>query len=445
MNSQFSAFYDRFYLVFRGIFVFFLILFLLIPQQLIKELIKERKYRQQEVKEEILSKWASEQTIRGPLIMIPKYKDINKPSEGFDHIWIKPDELTINGNIQPNIKHRSIYSVVLYQSKLKFNGKFKNPAMDTNAATNGGYLVNKAQVVISISDYRGLTENIVLTSNGQNTDFRTNPYDTRFISNSISAPINLTGGTDTSQDFAFDLNIKGYEQINIEPYANKVNATINSDWQRPSFIGSILPQNQNTTNGFDAQWNFIDVRKTVPDRFNDEFNEIGEINSLGVKLLQGQDHYSKTERSIKYAILIITLTFVVYVFIELLQKKRINVLQYVLVGAALLVFYFLLLSISEYLGFNIAYAIASAAVILQISIYTGTVFKSIKAGFVFGILISALYVYIFSLIQLEDYALLAGSVGIFFILTLIMIFSRKIAKDKADNKEALEIKQDKME
>jgi inner membrane protein len=187
----------------------------------------------------------------------------------------------------------------------------------------------------------------------------------------------------------------------------------------------------------------MDVRKTIPDRFTDAYHSEATFESkLGVKLLQGQDHYSKTERSIKYALLIITLTFVVYVFIELLQKKRISAAQYILVGAALLIFYTLLLSISEYTGFDIAYAIASAAVILQISIYTSMVFKSIRTGIVFGILISVLYLFIFSLIQLEDYALLAGSVGLFFILSLVMFFSRKISWTKNDHDEKLILKEE---
>src|SRR5688572_1436987 len=433
MKNQFMQFYDRFYLVFRGIFVFFLILFLLIPQFLIRDLIKERLDRQLAVKEEVIGKWASEQTIKGPMLLVPRYKtQVENGKKSFttelEYFWIKPQELNITGNIDPEIKHRSLYKVVLYKAQLHFSGRFNDLSMNTDTQANGGILWNKARMVMSISDYAGMEDAIHLQSNQSESEFTNNPYNVQFIPTGIAAPIQLVGDTtNQGNEFSFDVKLKGYEQLNLIPYANKTTVEISSPWDIPSFTGRILPDNQVTNTGFKATWNLMDVRKTIPDRFADISMDDDSQNLMGVKLLQGQDHYSKTERSIKYAILIITLTFVVYVFIELLQKKRINAAQYILVGAALLIFYTLLLSISEYTGFNMAYAIASSAVVLQISIYTGMVFKSVKTAFIFGILLSVLYLFIFSLIQLEDYALLAGSVGLFFILSLIMFFSRKIS------------------
>lgn len=439
MKNQAMQFYDRFYLVFRGIFVFLLILFLLIPQFLIKDLVKERKIRQTEVKEEVISKWADEQTVKGPMLLVPKFKNGVDNKEGNEYIWIKPNELNIKGNIDPEIKHRSLYNVVLYKTQLNFEGNFKDLSINPNIVENGGIMWDKAQLVLSITDYAGMEDAIRLSSNNSESEFATNPHDVKFIEGGISAPIQLISDTNEhEQTFSFDIKLKGYEQLNLQPYANKTSVELTSPWNIPSFTGRILPDNQVTEKGFTATWNMMDVRKTIPDRFSDAYNsEAASANTMGVKLLQGQDHYSKTERSIKYAILIITLTFVVYVFIELLQKKRINAAQYILVGAALLIFYTLLLSISEYTGFNIAYAIAASAVILQISVYTGMVFKSVKTGIVFGVLISVLYVFIFSLIQLEDYALLAGSVGLFFILSLVMFFSRKISWSKHENEDKL--------
>lgn len=442
-KNQFIQFYDKFYLIFRGIFVFFLILFLLVPQFFIHDLIKERKNRQSEVKEEVISKWASEQTIQGPMLLVPSYKNGVNEKEGMAYIWIKPNELKITGHIDPEVKHRSLYKVILYKTQLHFAGNFKDLSVTKDVATNGGILWNKAHLVMSITDYGGMEDAIRLHSNDTISEFSTNPYDVKFIQTGIAAPIQLVENVEKhDQKFELDVQLKGYEQLNLVPYANKTTVELTSPWNIPSFTGRTLPDNKVTQQGFTSTWNTMDVRKNVPDRFTDAYESNMSENIIGVKLLQGQDHYSKTERSIKYAILIITLTFVVYLFIELLQKKRINAAQYILVGAALLIFYTLLLSISEYTGFNIAYAIASGAVILQISIYTATVFKSIKTGFVFGVLISALYVFIFSLIQLEDYALIAGSVGLFLILSLVMFFSRKITWNKnKEEDQQLELKE----
>ncbi len=444
MKNQFMQFYDRFHIFFRGIFVFFLILFLLIPKFLIQDLVKEREKRQLEVKDEVVGKWASEQTIKGPMLLVPKYKNGVDAREGDEYIWIKPNELNIKGNIDPEIKHRSLYKVVLYKTQLHFQGNFKDLVIDRNMATNQGMQWEKAKIVMSISDYTGMENVIQLNSNDSNSEFAANTYDLQFLTNSLAAPVRMnTDPTIKDQSFSFDVQLKGYEQLNLEPYAKKTTVELSSPWNIPSFTGKILPDNQVTEKGFTATWNVMDVKKSIPDQFVDAYyGEVSE-NFMGVKLLQGQDHYSKTDRSIKYAILIITLTFVVYMFIELLQKKRINAAQYVLVGAALLIFYTLLLSISEYTGFNMAYAIAASAVILQISIYTGMVFKSIKTAIVFGVLISVLYLFIFSLIQLEDYALLAGSVGLFLILSLIMFFSRKIQWSKNGKDEKLVLKDEK--
>lgn len=438
MKNQAMQFYDRFYLVFRGIFVFFLILFLLIPQFLIRDLVKERKYRQAEIREEVVSKWAAEQTVKGPMLVVPKHGKTEDGKDGIEYFWIKPNELNIQGNIDPEVKHRSLYKVVLYKTQLNFSGSFKDLSINPDVATNGSILWDKAMMVMSISDYAGMEDAIRLQSNNTESEFSTNPYDVKFIEGGIAAPINLVKDTNKhEQNFSFNIQLKGYEQLNLQPFANKTTVELTSLWNIPSFTGRVLPQNKVTDKGFTATWNVMDVRKTIPDRFSDAINNTASESTMGVKLLQGQDHYSKTDRSIKYAILIITLTFVVYIFIELLQKKRINAAQYILVGAALLIFYTLLLSISEYTGFDMAYGIAATAVVLQISIYTGMVFRSVKTGIVFAVLISVLYLFIFSLIQLEDYALLAGSVGLFFILSMVMFFSRKISWNKNGKEDKL--------
>ena len=145
-----------------------------------------------------------------------------------------------------------------------------------------------------------------------------------------------------------------------------------------------------------------------------------------MRLIQPTDNYAKTERSVKYAILFITLTFVVFFFLEIFQKRQVHPLQYLLVGFALSVFYTLLLSISEYTGFNVAYIVAAAATVLLVTMYVWSIFKQGKVATVFGAALAGLYTYIFVLIQLQDYALLFGSMGLFVIIAVLMYFSKKI-------------------
>lgn len=162
-----------------------------------------------------------------------------------------------------------------------------------------------------------------------------------------------------------------------------------------------------------------------------------EINesAFGVELLQGVDSYSKTIRSVKYALLFIALTFCLFFFIEVLQKRNVHPLQYVLVGFALCIFYTLLLSISEYTGFTIAYVTASAATVGLISLYIHSVFNKWSIALVFFLFLAALYGMIYILIQLQDGALLFGSIGLFVVLALVMYYSRKI--DWSGNRKQL--------
>jgi inner membrane protein len=151
-----------------------------------------------------------------------------------------------------------------------------------------------------------------------------------------------------------------------------------------------------------------------------------ESMAFGVTMVQPADQYAKTNRSVKYAILFVGLTFAMFFIIELMQKKNVHPVQYVLIGLALIIFYTLLLSISEFTGFNIAYAIAGSATVILIGIYAGSLFASIKTSLVLSTFIGLLYGFIYVLIQLEDTALLAGSIGLFGLLAIAMYFSKRI-------------------
>jgi inner membrane protein len=235
---------------------------------------------------------------------------------------------------------------------------------------------------------------------------------------------------DSQQKIAFSisLKIKGSSFLYFTPTGKTTVASVSSTWKHPSFDGQYLPSQPATVseNGFSAQWKILQVSRSYPQVWTDA-NEF-DINksAFGVKLLQPTDGYAKTQRSVKYAIMIIALTFTIFFFVEIFQKRRVHPLQYILVGIALCVFYTLLLSISEYIGFNGAYAIASLATVSLIGLYVLGIFKKLQIAAGFATALGALYTYIFVLIQLQDYALLFGSVGLFVILAVIMYFSRKI-------------------
>jgi len=242
-------------------------------------------------------------------------------------------------------------------------------------------------------------------------------------------PLNLSLNSNNeleTESFIFNVKLKGSQYINFVPVGKVTYVELTSDWPTPSFDGTFLPTTREVSeDGFTATWNVLHLNRNYPQAWIGAQHRVNE-SAFGVNLLLPVDSYQKTNRSIKYAILFIGLTFLVFFFIEIINQKRVHPIQYILVGLALSLFYTLLLSISEHTTFNVAYGISTALTIGLIAAYTKTILKSnALTGLMAGILI-VLYLFIFILIQLQDYALLMGSVGLFVILGLVMYFSRKI-------------------
>jgi inner membrane protein len=227
-------------------------------------------------------------------------------------------------------------------------------------------------------------------------------------------------------NFDMQLKIKGSERLHFIPLSGNSNFDIKSTWKDPKFDGSNLPGTRDVNEqGFQAKWSFNNANLPFGTILKD-FNFNKQNLAFGVSMVQPADQYTKTNRSVKYAILFIGLTFALFFIIELMQKKPIHPVQYVLIGIALVIFFTLLLSISEFILFDYAYLIAALATVLLITLYAKSHFKSIKTASVFGSLLTCLYAFIFVLIRLEDAALLVGSIGLFIILALVMFGSRKI-------------------
>ena len=222
------------------------------------------------------------------------------------------------------------------------------------------------------------------------------------------------------------VKLKGSEQLHFMPLAANSRFNINSSWPNPSFDGNSLPNERNVNDsGFSAKWNFNQAN--LPFGTVVRQGDIKAINmDFGVSMVQPADQYNKTMRSVKYAILFIGLTFALFFIIEIMQRKPFHPVQYVLVGLALVIFYTLLLAISEYILFDHAYLIAATATVILISLYAKSHFASWKTAIVFFSTLSLLYGFIFVLIRLEDTALLVGSIGLFIVLALVMYASRKI-------------------
>ncbi len=403
----------------------FLGLLLLVPLQMIKEIIRERQLNAEKVKKEISDQWAAKQCFSGPVINIPvRTIPSEKDEKSITRIWhVLPESLNITGTIKPEIRYRGIYQSVVYDSELKIKGYFIIPAGDVLKSYE--VLWNEAYYTVGISDNRGLKGRIILKTDSTELEAEPGVRDNEIFQSGISfiSP-DLVPGSKISLDMS--INLSGSEGLQLTPLGKSTSAHLQSEWTSPSFNGNFLPVKRNVDEtGFTADWEVTHLNRNFPQNWiGSAFHPLD--SSFGLDLFQPVDHYQKSWRSSRYGILFIALTFLVLIFLEITRKEAIHIFHYFLVSLGLVLFFSLLNSLSEQVGFNIAYLISSIATILMISIFTGTLFREKKTALiVFGMLV-ILYSFIFILLTLNDYAYLAGNIGLFLLLAVIMKLAGKL-------------------
>jgi len=445
-------------LTFKGFIIAVLILLLLIPQAMISDLIHERKYRSQETIDKINEKWSNAQIVCGPILSIPyqlkttvteyiETKD-NKNEKREKVVYeshtlnITPEQLEIKAHLIPEEKYYGIYKTILYKSSLNITGKFKR--FSNEDTTKYNFEWDKAYITLGLSDLKGVSDNVdfkfgnhTLEVEAGGNIFKTDVndyYSSKYNENQLIMAVSELKMLHENESMSFQCNmsLNGSESISFIPIGKITQVNVEGAWKTPSFIGNFSPDSK-IGESFSASWNIMHFNRNIPETWSDKISNRPFYDSyFGVNLINAVDHYQQNERSSKYAIMFILLTFVVFFFVEALTKRKIHPLQYLLVGLALILFYSLLLSISEQLNFAMAYIIASIATIGLITAYTHSIFKNKSQTVILSSLLCGLYVFLFVILQLEDIALLIGSVGLFIILGVIMFVSRKINFYKQD-------------
>jgi inner membrane protein len=416
----------------------FMGLIFLVPLQLIKLIIVERQKSGEQVRQEISNQWAAKQCISGPVLNIP-FKTIpaEKDEKSKRQIWhIMPEVLDISGNINPEIRYRGIYHSVVYGSDLQINGEFKVP--NNSIPSNAEILWKEAYLTLGISDNRGLKGDVVLKTNTGELQAEPGVRDQDIFLSGISFIYPLR---DTSSviKFGIALNLSGSEGLLLTPVGKTTHARLQSQWNSPSFNGSFLPVKRVVDQkGFSAEWDITHLNRNFPQSWTGTSFNTRE-SSFGLDLFLPVDHYQKSYRSARYGILFIALTFLVLIFLEITRKENIHIFHYFLVSLGLVLFFSLLNSLSEQTGFNLAYLISSVATISLITIFTATLFKNRKTAFaVFGMLV-VLYSFIFILLSLNDYAYLAGNIGLFILLAVVMGLAGKMKIFRGDPESEISV------
>ena len=403
-----------------------------IPQLLLKDLVFERKSTARDAESEVFEKWAGPQTVTGPVIKVDySWVEGKDGKKEYRTKVILPEQLDVKGHVKTKTLKRGIYDFSVYETSLNLTGQFKLPKDFEKMQYEHEWHFEKAKIVVGLPNLRGLSDNVALNLSGTNYDLVAETGNLKGLSCEVDLSRLLEGET---LDFSLVLPFKGSGDLMFAPVGQTTTVNLTSDCVTPSFNGYYLPdERQVTDTGFQAEWKVLAINRDYPQVLDDSFirsYEYGrsgfEESTFGVELKVPVEQYLQTDRAIKYAFLIILLTFAAVFFIEMRKAKPIHPVQYLLVGIALTIFYTLLLSFSEHMNFGLSYLIASVMTIGMIVVFMASVTKDKKTALGIGLLLAVLYAFVYVLLQLESYALLVGSVGLFIILGIAMFATQKI-------------------
>ncbi len=451
----------------------FLLLLLLIPTSMVESLIHERAQFRDEVLADVSSKWGGPQLLTGPVLVLPysfqERDEKNRITTTTAYACFLPDSLTTTGELLPETRQRSLYDLVVYRAKLRVRGVFRTEGLANWDIDPALVKWNEAFVATGISDLKGIRNAVALRWDGTAHAFEPGlpapevlPYGTAPGASSLTSNLphgrkfiayegdeNMNGEQSTGglnarvpiaaaaalgapHRFAFDLDLNGSTGLLVAPLGRTTTVRLMSSWASPSFIGEFLPRERTVdATGFRADWTVLNLNRNYPQRWRTGGGSGGQRPSVdgstfGVRLLMPVDEYQKSMRAVKYAMLPLALTFLIFFFVEVMQRRRIHPVQYLLVGFALVIFYLLLLALGEYVRFNLAYLMATAVVVGMVTAYVAGIFRRARLTAITAGVLLLIYGFIYIVLQLEDYALLIGTLGLLLILAGVMWLSRKI-------------------
>ena len=444
--------------------IFALIITLLIPRSFLSDLISERLGWRQQAYTSIGQSWPGEQTLAGPVLVVPykltytvkeKVFDADKAAKAIiknenisgaehlqkeiikevtieDKLYVIPKQLTVNSKLESSMRYRGIYGTPIYTSNLEINGEFNFQSLVDLLERNKEHKIvwSKPYLSVLVRDQRGIAAPPSLKWGNIKIPFQPSSQLPGTEAGMFAKLPEINLEQNQRLAFAFDMELKGMRSINFAPLSDDTVINLASNWPSPSFTGQMLPDKRDVNEqGFTAKWRTSSFSYNISGvmdscRKGDCFRLMD--NAVGFELIQPVDVYQQSERSVKYAFLFITLTFVVLILLELLKKLRIHPIQYTLVGMALLVFYLLLISLSEHISFLLAYSIGAVASTVLLTLYFGGILRSSKLGLMLGLGLATLYTLLYVILQAEETALLMGSVLIFVVLSMLMLLTRHL-------------------
>jgi inner membrane protein len=424
-----------------------LVLLLLIPLLLVWGIIEEREQRAENVRQEVAREWGSSQFINGPVLIVP-YTVLRVTGQGDKRVEqlvekraaFLPQTLNVNGKATTKLLHRSIYDVAVFTGILEFSGRFAAPDIGEVASEVQSVRWQDAILALAISDVSGLKKTASLrVADGTELAFEPSlGVPSNRISGihvrlgpaaSLFEPAGAQLGRLKDFSFAFGLTLNGSSELTFAPVARETVVGLSTDWPDPSFTGAFLP-NDRVINpaAFSARWQVPHLARSIPQAwsYSDRALERMKRYEFGVRFIVPLDFYQIVSRAAKYAMMFLATAFMAVFVMELAGSNKVHPVQYLLVGIAMAFFYVLLLSFAEQMGFLNAYLIASVATIGLIAAYVGLVQASFLKGLIMLVVLSLLYGLLYMILQLQDYALLAGAIAGFLMLAAVMFSTLRV-------------------
>ena len=431
---------NRFPLLSKTAVIGFLMLLLLIPLSMVREVILERTQNREQATQEVARAHAGTQTLTGPVLHVPYTEtftrtlvvDVAKNTQREETIkehrvaTVFPATMDTRSRLTTETRWRGIFPVTVYNSRHDSAGRFvwTSPA----PREKGGQItLGQPWLTMGVSDLRGLLGRPGLALGGTALAFVASPAAANLplpLAAPVDAALLKSGAT---LDFTLGMDLAGTRQIGFVPLADENKVTLVSSWPHPSFNGDFLPRSRTVNaEGFEASWSVPSLSTQAQQQFMNEAKGRPPLDSFSVSLGDPVDVYRLTERATKYGLMFIVLTFAAFFVLEMVRRWRIHPMQYLMIGAALVLFFLLLLSLSEHMDFLLAYLAGSAACIALLAHYLRHVLGGWRPALGMGGLLVALYGVLYGILVSEDNALMMGSLLLFGVLAAVMVATRKL-------------------
>jgi inner membrane protein len=410
-----------------------LALLMTIPALFVNSIVEERTKRAEDVTQEIGGRAGGQQTFLGPSLSIPynvppPYKGA-LPTHGLYIVFPAKGDATVRVHTQE--RKRSLFKVPVYQVEIKFDATFDLTGVPSALPVGAGLDWTQVAIVVGVSDARGALADGTLTANGKTSTFvpaeNIGEEIPRLRLTYFGVKVPELAKPNATFNVVANLSFSGAQRLAVLTYGKSTHFTAEGDWPSPGFDGGFLPVKRTVSaQSFTGEWSVPFIARGIPAEGTSTAVSALDHTAMGISFIEVADPYQSVSRSLKYVLLFIGLLFLSYFVFEATAGKRVHPAQYVLVGVAHMIFYLLLLSLAERIGFDWGFLVAGGATVLLLSANAGWIFASrvqgLRALFVF----SLLYFFIYLLLRLEDNALLVGAVASFIAVAAVMYFTRNI-------------------